>query len=186
MLSLRRLFALAVVSVACASKLDVRQTTNTNAAINAIIDSIDETLRHTGPAILMLEANHSLSSATLAPQMTTIENAFSSATAKLKATPVSSGSTTVSPTNDDISITFSDAMQLVATSLSGIKATGAVPNFQSMVATLDPIMNATLIQYNTTLPGGLVPLLHIMMLDASQFLRDEGFNKTLVTLGFTV
>jgi hypothetical protein len=31
----------------------------------------------------------------------------------LAATPVSSGSTTVSPTNDEISITLSDAMQSV-------------------------------------------------------------------------
>jgi hypothetical protein len=34
-------------------------------------------------------------------------------TTSLAATPVSSGSTTVSPTNDEISITLSDAMQSV-------------------------------------------------------------------------
>jgi hypothetical protein len=33
---------------------------------------------------------------------------------QLLATPVSSGSTTVSPTNDEISVTLSDVMQYVA------------------------------------------------------------------------
>jgi hypothetical protein len=80
-------------------------------------------------------------------------------------------------------------------------ATGAVPGFPTMVATMDTIVSQALAQYNTTLPGGLA-LVHIMyvffgvcqmnavltsrrrMLDASQFLRAEGFTKTLTTLGF--
>ncbi|KAF7334653.1 Poxa3b laccase small subunit [Mycena venus] len=183
MLVLRRLFALALVSVACAARLDARQATNTNAAINKIIDQVDITMHQAGPAILMLEADHKLSTSTLATQMTSIDNAFTRMRTGLAATPVSSGSNTTSPTNDEISITLSDAMQLVATSLSGIMSTGAVPGFPTMVATLDPILSGALAQYNTTLPGGLA-LVHIMMLDASQFLRAEGFTKTLTTLGF--
>ncbi|KAJ7898607.1 hypothetical protein B0H14DRAFT_3853039 [Mycena olivaceomarginata] len=183
MFTLRRIFTLALVSVACASKLGIRQATNTNAAINTIVDQVDVTMHHAGPSILTLEANHRLSTSTLSSQMLTIETAFKKMTTSLAATPVSSGSTTVSPTNDEISITLSDAMQLVATSLSGVMATGEVPGFPTMVATADPIISNALIQYNTTLPGAL-SLVHTMMLDASQFLRAEGFAKTLTTLGF--
>ncbi|KAJ7916088.1 hypothetical protein B0H13DRAFT_378393 [Mycena leptocephala] len=175
MLTLRRLFALALVSVAWAA--------NTNVAINTIVDRVDETMHHAGPTILQLQANHTMTTTTLGRQITNIEMAFKNMTTQLAATPVSSGSTTVSPTNDEVSITLSDAMQLVATSLSGVMATGAVPGFPTMVATMDTIVSQALAQYNTTLPGGLA-LVHTMMLDASQFLRAEGFTKTLTTLGF--
>jgi hypothetical protein len=63
-------------------------------------------------------ANESLSPTTLGPQINAISSAFQRATTQLKATPVSSGSTTVSPTNDDISIVYSDAMQWVSSSLT--------------------------------------------------------------------
>ncbi|KAJ6578187.1 hypothetical protein B0H19DRAFT_1062722 [Mycena capillaripes] len=178
-----RVFALALVSVACASKLNVRQTTNTNAAINSIVDQVDISMHSAGPAILTLMADHKLTTSTLQTQFTSMETAFTKMRTSLAATPVSSGSTTVSPTNDEIGVTLSDAVQLVATSLSGIQATGAVPGFPTMVATFDPILSNALVQFNTTLPGEL-SLVHIMMLDASQFLRAEGFTKTLTTLGF--
>ncbi|KAJ7448514.1 hypothetical protein FB451DRAFT_762698 [Mycena latifolia] len=184
MFALRRLFTLALASVACARALDVRQTTNTNAAINKIIDGLDESIHQSGPAILTLMANQRLSSSTLATQMNSIGSAFQNVTTRLKATAVSSGSTTVSPTNDDISITYSDVMQLVATSLSGIQRTGKVPNFSSMVATLDPIMATTAKQFNTTLPGGIT-LVALMLRDAGQFLLAEGFNQTFAAIGPT-
>ncbi|KAJ6479568.1 POXA3b laccase small subunit [Mycena sanguinolenta] len=183
MLTLRRLFTLALVSVACASKLQVRQTTNTNTAINTIVDKVDKTVRQTASTIATLMADHKLTTATLGTQMTTLDTTFKQMDTSLAATPVSSGSTTVSPTNDDIGVTLSDAIQLVATGLSGIIATGAVPGFPTMVANLDPIMSAALAQYNITLPGQL-SLVHTMMLDAQQFLVDEGFTKTLATLQF--
>ncbi|KAJ6608698.1 POXA3b laccase small subunit [Mycena sp. CBHHK59/15] len=180
MFALSRLFALAaLVSVACA------QATNTNAAINSIVDSLDENLHSVGPTILTLQANHTLNPTTLAKQMASLTAAFNKTATSLAATSVSSGSTTVDPTNDDISITYSDTMQLTASSLSGIVGTGAVPNFSTMVATLDPIVAKASTQLNTTLPGSIA-LVHTMMLDASQFLRAEGFNLTLVALGFTV
>ncbi|KAJ6514343.1 hypothetical protein C8R47DRAFT_1090983 [Mycena vitilis] len=180
MFALRRLFALAFVSVAAAATLSARA--NTNAAINTAVDQVDVNLRHVGPAILTLQANHTLSAATLGPQFTSMEHAFTNLTNSLKATGVSSGSNTTSPTNDEIGVTFSDALQLVATSLSG-PSTQAVPGFATMVATFDPILSNAAAQYNVTLPGGLA-LVHIMMLDASQFLRTEGFTQTLTTLGF--
>ncbi|KAF8168676.1 POXA3b laccase small subunit [Mycena galopus ATCC 62051] len=183
MLTLRRLFALAIVSVTCASRLDVRQATNTNAAINQIIDKVDMTMRQVGFTILTIQANHTMNAETLGNQITMIETTFRNMDNSISATPVSSGSTTVSPTNDDISITLSDAMQLVATSLSGVLASDTVSDFDDMVATLDPIISNALTHFNHTLPGGLL-LVHIMMLDASQFLVDEGFVDTLQALGF--
>ncbi|KAJ6589385.1 POXA3b laccase small subunit [Mycena capillaripes] len=180
---LLRFFALALVSVACASKLDARQATNTNTAIRAIVDSLDSTMRHVGPAILTLQAQHKFSDITIGEEMLQLGAAFLKADVSLAKTPVSSGSTTASPTNDDISITYSDVMQLVSTSLSGVIGTGAVPHFPGMVAILDPIIANTSLQLNVTSPGSLV-LVHRMMLDASQFLVDEGFNKTLAALGF--
>ncbi|KAJ7191937.1 hypothetical protein GGX14DRAFT_528577 [Mycena pura] len=183
MLGLRRIISLAFVAVACASKLAARQATNTNARINPIIDSVDETLRHVGPAILTLQADHKLSTSTLATQMTALEMEFTNATKQLAAIPVSSGSTTVHPTNDDISITLADAIALVSTSLSGIIPSGAVPGFPTMVATFDPIMANMLSQFNTTLPGGIT-LVNTMMRDARQFLVEEGFTRTNTVLGF--
>ncbi|KAJ7911471.1 POXA3b laccase small subunit [Mycena leptocephala] len=183
MFALHRFFALALVSVVCASKLNVRQTTNTNAAIITIIDNLDITLHHSGPTILTLMANQTASDTTIGQQMATLESAFNKTTSSLAATAVSAGSTTVAPTNDDISITYSDVMQLVASSLSGIIGSGKVPGFPAMVTTFDPIMAKTTLQLNVTSPASLV-LVHKMMLDASQFLRAEGFTQTLTALGF--
>ncbi|KAJ6468366.1 POXA3b laccase small subunit [Mycena sanguinolenta] len=183
MFTLRRFFAFALISVASASQLHVRQTTNTNAAINSIVDALDVNLRHIGPNILTFMANQTSSDTTIGSQMTALESAYNQTAANLAATPISSGSTTVSPTNDDIGITYSDAMQLTATSLSGIIASGKVPGFPAMVTTLDPIMARATSQLNVTSPNS-VALVHIMMLDASQFLRDEGFTLTLTSLGF--
>jgi hypothetical protein len=50
MFALRRLFALVAVA-ATVKALGPRQTTNTNAAISAIIDPLDETMHHVGPNI---------------------------------------------------------------------------------------------------------------------------------------
>lgn len=46
-----RFLALSLVSVALASKLDVRQATNTNTGIISIVDALDVSLHHSGPAI---------------------------------------------------------------------------------------------------------------------------------------
>ncbi|KAJ7659247.1 POXA3b laccase small subunit [Mycena polygramma] len=178
-----RFSALALVSVAYANTLGARQATNTNTAIRAVVDSLDSTMRHVGPTILTLQAQHKFSDTTVGEQMVQLGTAFSKADASLAKTPVSSGSTTVSPTNDDISITYSDVMQLVSSSLSGVIGTGAVPHFPQMVAALDPIIANTSLHLNVTSPGSLV-LVHRMMLDASQFFVAEGFNKTLKALGF--
>ncbi|KAJ7352370.1 hypothetical protein DFH08DRAFT_934784 [Mycena albidolilacea] len=175
MFALRSFFALALASVAYAA--------NTNAAINTAVDNLDISLHHIGPTILTLMANQTSSDATIGPQFTALEVAFNKTTTTLAATAVSDGSTTVSPTNDDISITYSDVLQLTSTSLSNIIASGKVPGFAGFVATLDPIIAKTNTQLNTTSPGSLI-LVHRMMLDASQFFRAEGFTQTLTSLGF--
>jgi hypothetical protein len=51
---LRHLLTLALVSVACASKLDVRQATNTNVAFNKIIDNVDVTMHQSWPHYLYI------------------------------------------------------------------------------------------------------------------------------------
>ncbi|KAJ7268449.1 POXA3b laccase small subunit [Mycena rebaudengoi] len=183
MFSLSRFFTLALVSVACASKIGVRQATNTNAQILEVVDSVDSNLRHVGPAILTLQANHQLSDITLGQQLLSVGAAFVAADIHLRGIPVSSGSTTVRPTNDDISIVYADAMQLLSSSLSGIQGTGLVPHFAQLVAVLDPIVAHASRQLNITSPGS-ISLVNLMMRDASQFYRAEGFNQTLAALGF--
>jgi hypothetical protein len=69
---------------------------------------------------VQLQANHTMTTTTLGRQITNIEMAFKNMTTQLAATPVSSGSTTVSPTNDEVSITLSDAMQSVVSNCNGI------------------------------------------------------------------
>ncbi|KAJ7454687.1 POXA3b laccase small subunit [Mycena latifolia] len=183
MFTLRRFFTLALVSVACASKLNVRQTTNTNAAIISILDSLDETMHQVGPTVLTEMANQTLSDTTVGQQMAMLNTAFNKTATGLAGTAVSAGSTTVKPTNDDVSVTYADSLQLVASTLSGIKATGKVPSFSTMVSTLDPIMAKATTQLNVTLPGSLI-LVTDLMKDAQQFLTAEGFTLTRTALGF--
>ncbi|KAJ7249605.1 hypothetical protein C8J57DRAFT_1079423 [Mycena rebaudengoi] len=111
MFTLSRIFTLTFVSVTCASRIGVRQATNTNAQILEVVDSVDSNLRHVGPAILRLQANHSLSDVTLAEQLAFVGAAFTAAELRLQGIPVSSGSTKVRLTNDDISLVYADAMQ---------------------------------------------------------------------------
>ncbi|KAJ7479690.1 POXA3b laccase small subunit [Mycena latifolia] len=180
-----RLLTLALVSVVSAGDLNARQAANTNVAINTIVDSLDITMHHVGPTILTLQAQEKFSDVTIGEQMLVLATAFVKADLGLARTPVSNGSTTVKPTNDDISITYSDVMQLVATHLSGIIGTGAVPHFPDMVKVLDPIIANTSLQLNVTSPGSLI-LVKRMMLDARQFFAAEGFNSTLTALGYPV
>ncbi|KAJ6602882.1 POXA3b laccase small subunit [Mycena vulgaris] len=176
-----RFFVLALVSVVSCSNLAARA--NTNAAINTIVDDLDISLHHTGPTILTLQAQHKFSDITIGQQMTDLGTAFSKARTSLASTAVSSGSVDVRPTNDDISITYSDIMQTFTSSLSGIKGTGLVPHFPDMVKVLDPIVANASLQLNLTSPASLI-LVKKMMTDAKQFLLAEGFNLTLAAIGW--
>ncbi|KAG5354142.1 hypothetical protein C0989_007505 [Termitomyces sp. Mn162] len=112
MLALRAFFALAAAAVAVANPLNTRQSTNTNAAINEIVSGLDETMHVVMPNLrksdLLGPANETIDNANVAVQVNTLITAFNNVTSALAATPVSSGSTTVLPTNDDISILFAD------------------------------------------------------------------------------
>ncbi|KAF7318732.1 hypothetical protein HMN09_00385400 [Mycena chlorophos] len=183
MLVFRSVFALALFSIASAMTLVPRANTNTQ--INSIVDVVDRTSRQTTSTINMLQANHTLNQNTLTRMFSTLENTFQNAKNQLAATAVSSGSTTTTPTDDDISITLADAYALVATALSGVKASGTVPGFATLVSNLDPILTGVLNQFNVTLPAGSI-LVGVMMRDANQFFIAEGFTQTsalLTTLG---
>ncbi|KAG6872246.1 hypothetical protein C0995_011595 [Termitomyces sp. Mi166 len=183
MLALRTFFALAAAAVAIANPLGRRQTTNTNPQINDIVSTLDGVVHQVMPTILLLQANHTDDDGTVGTQVNTLITGFNTAESALAATPVSSGSTTELPTNDDISIIFADVMSILASGLSGISNT-TVPSFTSSVSRLDPSVAAAINQFNITLPGS-VKLVHTMMLDATQFLRDEGaFPQTIAALGF--
>ncbi|KAJ7086164.1 hypothetical protein B0H15DRAFT_845657 [Mycena belliarum] len=184
MLALRRFFSLALLSAVCASTLDARQSTNTNAAIISIVNSLDMSMHKVCPTVLTLMANQTLSDSTLGAQMSALNAAFDKTATDLASTPASSGSTTVRPTNDDISVTYADSLQLVAASLSGIIASGKVSTFASMVSTLDPIMAKATTQLGVTSPGSLTFVTDLMK-DAQQFLLAEGLTQTRSALGFT-
>ncbi|KAJ7645384.1 hypothetical protein B0H17DRAFT_1339046 [Mycena rosella] len=128
--------------------------------------------------------NQTLSDTTVGQQMAVLNAAFTQVATSLAATAVSAGSTTVEPTNDDINVTYADALQLVASSLSGIIPSGKVPGFPAMLLTLDPIIAKVTTQLSITLPGSFA-LVTDLMKDVQQFLLAEGFTQTRTALVFT-
>jgi hypothetical protein len=122
MLALRSLLALAAVA-------GVFGQSNTNGAINTVVSQLDIQIHHNIPNIracvppraadltltlslsVTMQANHTASDGTVGTQVNQMITAFNTATAGLAGIAVSAGSTTVKPTNDDISIVFSDVMQ---------------------------------------------------------------------------
>ncbi|GLB40142.1 hypothetical protein LshimejAT787_0800130 [Lyophyllum shimeji] len=183
MFAFRALFAFAAIAGALANPLQARQATNTNQAIHDIVSDLDVVMHHVMPTILTMQANHTATDGTVGSQVNTLLTAFQQAHDALANTPVSGGFTTVSPTNDEVSIIFSDVMQVLSTGLSGLTP-AVVPSFTSIVGRLDPTVAATVTQFNTTLPNS-VHLVHIMMLDAQQFFVKEGtWPQTLAALGF--
>ncbi|KAK0470089.1 POXA3b laccase small subunit [Desarmillaria tabescens] len=178
------LLTLLVASTALASPLESRQanTTNTNAGINQAVDALDQSIHINIPNIITLQASHQANDSTIGEQIDDLTTVFRVAAQDLSNIPVSAGSTTVSPTNDDISITFATILSLVASGLSGLTAE-VVPAMLSMFQDLDPQVAAATTALNTTLPNS-VKLVHTMMLDARQFFIAEGFNLTIAALGF--
>ncbi|KAG6864471.1 hypothetical protein C0991_009305 [Blastosporella zonata] len=160
MLAFRALFALAAAASAFANPLTARQTTNTNQAIHDIVSALDLSLHVSIPTILTMQANHTATDGTVGTQINSLITAFTTAQTALAATPVSIGSTTVSPTNDDISIIYADVMSLLASGLSGLTPS-VVPSFTSLVSRLDPSVAGATTQFNTSLPNS-VKLVHLM------------------------
>lgn len=183
MFAFRALFAFAAIAGALAKPLEARHATNTNPAIHDIVSLLDMQMHVNIPNILTMQANHTATDGTVGTQVNQLITAFTAAHDALANIPVSSGSTTVLPTNDQISIIFSDVMQLLSTGFSGLTP-AVVPSFSTIVGRLDPTVSATVTQLNTTLPNS-VKLVHIMMLDAQQFLVKEAtWPQTLAALGF--
>ncbi|RDB25781.1 hypothetical protein Hypma_006416 [Hypsizygus marmoreus] len=183
MFAFRTLLAFSTLAGALANPLEARQATNTNVAIHDIVSDLDMQIHINIPNILTMQANHSATDGTIGTQVNQLITAFTSAASALLSTPISSGSTTVRPTNDDISIIFADIMQLTSTGFSGLTP-AVVPTFTAMISRLDPTVAAATNALNTALPGS-VTLVHIMMLDAQQFLVKAGaWPQTLAALGF--
>ncbi|KAG6816457.1 hypothetical protein H0H87_005940 [Tephrocybe sp. NHM501043] len=112
MLAFRALSVLAAALAVLANPLTARQsTTNTNQAIHDIVSTLDQAIHVSIPNILTMQANHTATDGTVGTQVNSLITAFTTAQTALAATAVSIGSTTVSPTNDEISIIFSDVMQ---------------------------------------------------------------------------
>ncbi|PFH53176.1 hypothetical protein AMATHDRAFT_45788 [Amanita thiersii Skay4041] len=177
MFAFRVALAFFAIAGAVANPLVARQTTNTNEQINAVVDALHLTTRHTFVDIVTIQANETTADATINPEVQALISAFNTATTDLSNIAVSSGSQTDTPTNDDISITYADIMQVAATSLAGLADDG------SSLGDLDPVIANNVNQLNTTLPGSL-GLVHILMLDARQWFQLAGFPLTLTALGF--
>ncbi|KAF9266472.1 hypothetical protein L218DRAFT_857848 [Marasmius fiardii PR-910] len=104
-----------ILSFACltavlANPLQSRQTTNTNARINQIVDAIDIQVHVNIPNIQNLQATHSVNASTVQPQLNQLTTAYNTASSNLNATAISSGDNTTFPRNDDIGVTFSTAL----------------------------------------------------------------------------
>ncbi|KAJ3567518.1 hypothetical protein NP233_g6316 [Leucocoprinus birnbaumii] len=180
----RAIVTLATAAFALANPLEVRQSSNTNPQIAAILDPLSVRNRNIVVNIDTMQANGTATDGTIGVQVQNLISLYNSASSSLLAIPVTAGSTTVQPTNIELSRTLGEALQALSTGLSGIQAQQSVPNFSAMISQLDPAVAATVSAFNTTLPGGN-DFVHILMLDASQFLRDEGaWPETLAALGF--
>jgi len=184
MFAFRAVIALAAASLAFANPLVARQTTNTNAQISAVLDELAVQVHHNIANIETMQANGTATDGTIGVQMQQMDAAYTSAASALLAIPVSAGSTTVQPTNIEISRVFGETLQFVASGTSGLGEQGTVPTFNAMLAQLDPLVANALNALITTLPGSL-SFVHILMLDAQQFLVKEGsWPETLAALGF--
>jgi len=184
MFALRPLFLLTAAASAFAI-VAPRQATNTNPAILAAVKALDVQINKISPQILTLQAGEKANDSTIKPQVDALSSAFSNATTTLKGIAVSSGSTTVSPTNDDISVIFGDVMQGLASTFSGLNnLTVTVPSLQTFLSALDPVVAGTTIQLNTTIPA-TTSFIHILMLDAEKFFQaEQAWPQTLAALGF--
>ncbi|KAF8912347.1 hypothetical protein CPB85DRAFT_1413169 [Mucidula mucida] len=174
--NIRSLLAAFTLSAVCFAQ------SNTNPQIMQIVSSLDQSIHINIPNIVTLQASHKANDQTVGAEIDDLVTVWRTAAEDLSNTPVTSGSTTDSPTNDEIGVFFSECYSLIAAGLSGL-TTATVPSFADFVDELDTQTAAAAIAYNATLPGGL-SLVHIMMLDAQQFLVAEGFTETLAALGF--
>ncbi|KAJ7595935.1 POXA3b laccase small subunit [Mycena floridula] len=179
---LRPLLIFVIVAATVAEPIQVRQTTNTNAQINHIIDELSISTHASIPSLDLLLASHHLSDFTVAPQFRSLVTAFNTSTRKFNTVTASTGSTTVRPTNDEVNFSYAAVITLVSTGLSGLNPTN-VPGFASFIATLDPAIANSIAALGAVMPNSIA-ISNIMMRDARQFLLQEGLNQTYSALGF--
>ncbi|KAK7044098.1 hypothetical protein VNI00_007814 [Paramarasmius palmivorus] len=178
----RSIFSLACISAVLANPLHPRQTENTNEQINQIVDSLDMAIHVSIPNILTMQASHRANDATVGPELADVTTAFNSTANDLNATPISSGSNTTRPRDDDITVTYTTALSMTVTGISGLTE-DMVPGLRGMLDDLDEAIAASIAALNRTLPGSGT-LTHIMMLDARQFAEAQGLDATVAALGF--
>jgi len=184
MLFFRTILTLGAATLALANPLVARQAANNNARIAPILDTLSTQARLIMFQINTLQANGTATDGTVGAQVQQMITRFTTASSSISAIPVGVGSTTVQPTNIELSRTLGETLQLVGTGLSGLQAQGKVGTFGSMVAQLDPTVASTVTALNTTLPGS-EGFIHTLMLDVQQFLHDEGsWTQTLASIGF--
>ncbi|EEB91518.1 hypothetical protein MPER_10108, partial [Moniliophthora perniciosa FA553] len=106
----RSIFSLACISAVLANPLHSRQTENTNDQINQIVDSLDIAVHVNIPNINTLQASHNANDSTIGPEIDDLVTAYNSTANNLNDTPISSGSNTTRPRDDDIIVTFTTAL----------------------------------------------------------------------------
>ncbi|KAF9496659.1 POXA3b laccase small subunit [Pleurotus eryngii] len=166
-----------------ASPLHPRQSSNTNPAIYQAISVLSQQIHVNIPELNTLQASGGATDLTVGNELDELTDAFTLAAATIANTAVSSGDTTNFPTNDDISITYAVALQLVASTASGLKQVNSLTTYSTMMSDLDPAIAALHVALNRTLPNS-INLVRVMMLDAQQFLTQAGLTQSRASLGF--
>ncbi|KAJ8517076.1 hypothetical protein ONZ45_g5683 [Pleurotus djamor] len=166
-----------------ASPLEVRQSTNTNPQIYQAISSLSQSIHIIIPNLNTLQASGQANIQNVGENIDELTTVYSTAANDIAALTISSGSTTTFPTNDDISITYAAALQLVATTAAGLKQVDGLTTYASLMSGLDPAITSLHGALNRTLPNS-TRLVRTMMLDAQQFLTQAGLTQSRASLGF--
>lgn len=127
----RTILALAAATVALANPLAARQATNTNPQISEVLDTLSVQMRQhlfdigeyesvrekfmtkKPPLPDTMQANGTATDGTIGAQVQQMITDYTTASSSLLAIPVSAGSTTVQPTNIELSRVFGETLQYV-------------------------------------------------------------------------
>lgn len=152
---------------------------NTNNQVNDIVDKLDMDAHDVIPVIADLVANETISATTLQGPMSSFISDWQEASSDLAAVPVSDGSNTTAPTNDDISVTYGDVLFAVASILSALE--DDIPGLAGVIGPLDPAIANFTLQLNTTVVNS-TNFDHIIMGDSRQWFTQKNFTQTLAAL----
>ncbi|KAJ8692458.1 hypothetical protein PTI98_009768 [Pleurotus ostreatus] len=139
-----------------ASPLHPRQSSNTNPAIYQAISVLSRQIHVNIPELSKYATSFGgATDLTVRNELNELTDAFTLAAATITNTAVSSGDTTNFPTNDDISITYAVALQLVASTAAGLKQVNSLTTYTTMMSDLDPAIAALHVALNRTLPNSI-------------------------------